>query len=435
MTPVSAPSSAGGGAGRWSAANFAPIKDASLWLVTCLVAFVMSEPAPYELVLVVLVGAAFLGGLPIPRSLAPLVACLVVYMLGGILAVTQVADLDKAPMYMAVSAFLVASSLLYAAVVAAKPERIDLIANALILAGVLSATVGTLAYFKVLPGGGAFLLYDRARGTFEDPNVFGAFLVIPAAIVLRRMLTGSVVRVPYQAAMFGILTVGILLSFSRAAWGLFVIMGLLTVLIALIDTPSPAVKARAMILAALGSGALVMIVLAILATGDAAEIFRQRASLSQSYDVGAYGRFERHWLGFLLATEKPLGIGPLEFWKIYGEDPHNVYLKGFIAYGWLGGISYVVLIAMTYFRLTPILFRRRPWTEVAQALFIVFALYTLLGWIIDTDHWRHMYILIGLAWGIIAAEDRFGAHYDELRWQLPGSTLRQMVSSERDGEP
>ena len=27
-----------------------------------------------------------------------------------------------------------------------------------------------------------FLLYDRARGTFKDPNVLGAFLVLPALV-------------------------------------------------------------------------------------------------------------------------------------------------------------------------------------------------------------------------------------------------------------
>ena len=409
--------------------SLAPVKAGMIWIVTFAIAFVWQEPAPYELLMVVLVAVAFLGGLGIPRSIAPLLACLVIYMLGGMLAVTQVPELDKAPLYMAVSGFLAASSIFYAAIIAANPSRMSLIANALIAAGILTSFIGTLAYFGVLPGSELFLRFDRARGTFEDPNVFGAFLIIPIAFLLRRLLTGSLNELPVTSILLAILTVGVLLSFSRAAWGLLIGVGGLTVLITLIDSPSPRVKLRAMILAALGTAALVLLILAILASGDVADVFRQRASFSQSYDVGAYGRFERHWLGFILATELPLGLGPSEFWKIYGEDPHNVYLKGFIAYGWLGGISYILLIALTFFRFCPILFRRRPWTELAQAVFVVFSLYTLLGWIIDTDHWRHMYMLIGLAWGVIAAEDRWGATYEERNQRYRQRTIGQLVAA------
>ncbi len=30
-----------------------------------------------------------------------------------------------------------------------------------------------------------------------------------------------------------------------------------------------------------------------------------------------------------------------------------------------------------------------------------------LGTVIDTDHWRHLYLLIGLIWGAIALEYRY----------------------------
>jgi len=178
------------------------------------------------------------------------------------------------------------------------------------------------------------------------------------------------------------------------------------------DTPSARTKARALLLTSLAAVGMVVTVLILLAISDVADVFAERATLNQSYDVGAFGRFERHWLGFILATEKPLGIGPGEFWKTYVEDPHNVYLKSFLAYGWIGGLSYIALIVLTFMKWTPILFRPRPWRELSQAYFVVFCLYCLLGWIIDTDHWRHMYLLLGVAWGVVAAEARFGAAHD-----------------------
>ena len=37
-------------------------------------------------------------------------------------------------------------------------------------------------------------------------------------------------------------------------------------------------------------------------------------------------------------------LGPLHFQKIFGQDPHNVYINAFASYGWLGGISYFLLM-------------------------------------------------------------------------------------------
>lgn len=414
MTLLSSTTQAAPPAGL-SNANLSPLKDCGLFLVVCSIVFVMSEPAPYELALIVLVIVSFLFGLALPAVTAPLVGCLVVYILGGVLAVTQVPDLAKAPLYMAVSAFLAASSLFYAAVIAARPERLELIVKALCFAGAVTSLVGCLGYFGLMPSSETFLRYGRAKGTFEDPNVFAAFLLIPLAFTLRRLLTGPLAQLPANALLTGLLTVGVFLSFSRAGWGLLVLLGLATLVITLVDNRSSFVRVRAVMLSLLAIGAGVAIVLTLLAVSDVAEVFRERASLTQSYDVGAYGRFERHWLGFILATEKPLGIGPGEFWKTYVEDPHNIYLKSFLAYGWLGGISYILLISMTFFYWVPILFKARPWVEINQACFVVFCLYCLLGWIIDTDHWRHMYLLFGLAWGLIAAEARFGRFYEAAR--------------------
>ena len=38
----------------------------------------------------------------------------------------------------------------------------------------------------------------------------------------------------------------------------------------------------------------------------------------------------------MMAMEHPLGIGPLVFGTIFGEDTHNIWLKTLMDYGWLG---------------------------------------------------------------------------------------------------
>ncbi len=117
-------------------------------------------------------------------------------------------------------------------------------------------------------------------------------------------------------------------------------------------------------LIAIGLLAVVTIVLAILiilqipGVGD---FFRERARLEQSYDSARLGRFARHWLGMILATQHPLGIGPLEFAPMFGEDTHNIWLKAVLDYGWIGFIAFLTLTFLTLGIGFKLLFRNRPW--------------------------------------------------------------------------
>ena len=47
-------------------------------------------------------------------------------------------------------------------------------------AAVLSALLGTLGYLGSCPGADLFTRYGRAKALFNDPNVFGPFLILPA---------------------------------------------------------------------------------------------------------------------------------------------------------------------------------------------------------------------------------------------------------------
>ena len=54
-----------------------------------------------------------------------------------------------------------------------------------------------------------------------------------------------------------------------------------------------------------------------------------------------------------------------------------------------------------------LLFRDRPWQPYLLCAYVVFVGHVFLGSIIDTDHWRHFYLLIGLVWGAMALEYRY----------------------------
>ena len=52
----------------------------------------------------------------------------------------------------------------------------------------------------------------------------------------------------------------------------------------------------------------------------------------------------------------------------------------------------------------------RPLLAIAFAAFVGNA---LEGAIIDSDHWRHTFLLMGVVWGLIAATERYKAHAGE----------------------
>jgi O-antigen ligase len=136
---------------------------------------------------------------------------------------------------------------------------------------------------------------------------------------------------------------------------------------------------------------------------EVSELLQERASLVQSYDAGPTGRFGRQAQGFLLALDQPWGIGAKQFSKFYfDEDPHNTYLNALVSYGWIGFFAYFSFILISLFRLFQIVIERPELRSISIPVFSTFSVLCLLGFIIDTDHWRHFFLLAGLSWGLIA---------------------------------
>jgi O-antigen ligase len=101
--------------------------------------------------------------------------------------------------------------------------------------------------------------------------------------------------------------------------------------------------------------------------------------------------------------ETPFGVGPLQFAKHFGQDPHNVYLNAFASYGWIGGFAYLSLVLATLYVGFRASLVRTAWQSYLLAGFAAFVGATLEGFVIDTDHWRHYYLLLGLIWGLAGA--------------------------------
>jgi O-antigen ligase len=382
------------------------IASGAVFLGVFLSGFVIDEPAPYDLYMAGLMAVWTLFGLRISRAAAPLLVLLVIMNIGGMIAMTQMSDIASTPLYLSVSLFLAFTAVFFASVTSVQPSLYRLIFLAYVMSAVLTSLLGIAGYFHAFPGAEIFTKYDRAAGAFQDPNVFGPFLVLPGIYLLYLLLTGPVSRMPLLAVPLLIIAAGIFFSFSRGAWGMFGVAAILLTGALFLQSASGKFRLRVVVMTVAAISLLVIAMLVILQLPGVSEMFSSRAQLEQSYDTARLGRFARYTIGFQMALEHPLGIGPLVFGTIFGEDTHDIWLKMLMDYGWLGFVSFLTLTCWTISAGFRILLRDRPWQPYLLCAYVAFIGNIGLGTFIDIDHWRHVYLLLGLIWGAIALEYR-----------------------------
>ena len=131
-----------------------------------------------------------------------------------------------AVIWVLVSVFLSLTAIFFAAMLGTNTEaRLRWLLRGYIAAAVVVSLLAIAGYFGCSAAVGCSCCYSRATGTFKDPNVFAAFLVLPGAA----HPAAHAGRPPFassSAACLLLLIVmgGLFLSFSRAAWGQFVLV-------------------------------------------------------------------------------------------------------------------------------------------------------------------------------------------------------------------
>lgn len=371
---------------------------------------VFSEPSVGD---ALMAGAVF--GLPLLRvmrlggvTLLNLALWLAI-VAAGIGATTLSVTFDTAIKHQLITLFLVMSAVTVAGYVAADPEsRFKLVMDAYVFACLVATAAALAGYFNLLPRAyDLFTEYGRARGTFKDPNVYGAAVAPAVGYLVWTMLRSKPRRALLAAAIAAPLMLGLLVSFSRGAWISTGITIALVVWIGAARTRRKADHLRLAKFAAIGTIGLAAVVFAALQVDKVEALMSERASLSQSYDVGPEGRFGGQRKAVELILDNPLGIGTHTFRDRYHpEEAHNVYLSTFLNAGWIGGLLFIISVGMT----VAVGLAHALRLGALQGAFVVaaaaFAGVAFEGIIIDTDHWRHLFILMGLVWGLADAAPR-----------------------------
>jgi hypothetical protein len=385
------------------------LQRALVWLAGASVAIVFVEPSPYELVTVTAIVIFFATGLRLRLVLMPLLFALIVLNIGYSICAVPFLDRPEIINWIATSWYMAVTVVFFAMVISEDTEaRLDMLRRGMIVGAIIASIAGIAGYFHLVPGGYDLLtLYGRARGTYKDPNVYSAFLILPALFALQSVVSDPLGKSLRSIISLGIISLAILLAFSRAAWGQLVLTSAFMLALMVLTSRSQSQRSRIIVTALVAVAAAVALVVVLLSFSSISDMFKQRASLDQSYDEGRFGRFGRHILGAQMALELPFGIGPLQFHTYFPEDTHNSFLNAFMSGGWISGVCYPALVFVTVIVGFRYIFARVPWQRAYLATFAAFLGTVGEGFIIDTDHWRHFWLMLGVMWGMYVAAERY----------------------------
>jgi hypothetical protein len=386
----------------------AALRERMLLIVLFITVFASSvafiEPSPHDGLMGVLLVFALIAGARLERTLLVPFLLLMIWNVAGMMALLHVPGEEKTVQYTITSIYLAVAALLFAALFAQNSKTMPRLATmriAYIITAVISVFLGALGYFDVHGLGKLFAPIGRASAAFKDPNVYGPFLIWPALFLLDRMVARRIRLI--DAAVLGILLFGLFLSFSRGAWFHFTVSAVVMVMLAFISAPTTRERLRVLALTAIAVGILALFVLFLLSFASIGDMFKERAHLIQSYDVGQGGRFRLQELALNSVLQFPNGMGPFEFARVHGLQQHNVYLQAFLVYGWVGAMAYLLLLLTTVMVGLRTALVRTPWQPYLITALAAFVGEMAEGFVIDTDHWRHFFLMLGMVWGLAAA--------------------------------
>ncbi len=381
--------------------------------------FVKIEPALTDLFGIFAIFLFIRSGLHFSRYLAAPLLLLIIYLVAGLISVIPIdmpgsyAD-NKSPFqYVFVLAYMSITGVFISAYITANPITNYLkIEKAYWIGAVIGSVLGLAIYFQTAPffkeinmlgdnSLGFYLL--RVRGGYKDPNVFSTWLVFPIISMMQALMVGRIRMTLINLGSFSVMLVALLLAFSRGAWIDAVGAAILTILLSVIVTQSSAIRSRLVLLSFVGVIFLAIILIVLLSVPSIENAFLDRFVLVKQYDAGETGRFGNQLNSIPRLLLLPFGFGPYQFQEIFGEAPHNTFLNAFASAGWLGGLAYLLLFFTNVMIGLKLIFSKSKFQMVAIPIYSTLIVMILQGLQIDNEHWRHLYWLMGMGWGLFAA--------------------------------
>ncbi len=359
----------------------------------------------------------FLIGLRIPSGFLIPLFFLTIFLIGNIISAVFVLEPKDSIVYGAVTAYLILSLLLYVCLMYYDYQNLmKYFWSGYLVAPIIATTTGILGFFHLVPFYEIFLENGRASGTFKDPNVYGPFLIPAILYLINKMgdYKGFQKILIIVLALFFVF--GVFISFSRGAIATLIFSAILMLIIKLKLLNSYYTFVKYIFVGSLAFISLVIVLsISVMNTDKLSYMFDLRAKVLHDYDVDDGGRFSKQELAVQLALEHPLGIGPGMAGEVMDMVPHNVYLLVLVENGFIGFIGWVGFFLYTLFYSYRFLRRQKYIPMDFLPIYATLIGLVLSSFIIDSIHWRSLYVLFGILWGIMLAAEVHERSYMENR--------------------
>ena len=361
-------------------------------------AFVFIEPAPVDLLTMLLVPIALFGRrLAIPAGSSFALVSVASFALANLISLPLAGYPDVALRFLAITTYLVISWVFVVGVSGKLGERaVRLVMLGWSWGAVLTVIPAIASYFGAFPFAERLAYAGRLHALFKDANVLGAWLVAPTVWATSRLVSlERSQRLPWAIVLI-VCGFGVLLTYSRGAW---ISVGVaLLLFFALRMVAYGSARARVMTLLAVPV-AIVLLAIALdrLANVTVVQDMLTQRLGPQHYDVD---RFATQEDALQVALERPFGIGPGQVEKTFVRAAHNAYVRAFVENGYLGGLALVLIWFGSLLRAAWLAIDSRdPALQTAMAVVAgCMAAICVESLVIDSVHWRHAWLLAGLAW-------------------------------------
>jgi O-antigen ligase len=368
-------------------------QEAAMALGFALLGVVLVEPAPADLVFFVVIAAALVTGrLRGQRVSAAAVGIVGVFLALNLVSAVEVVDYERALTFFATTAYVAVLALWLMGWVSNR-RRAKVAAGGYVVAAALSTSLGLAALFVPLPGRDLMVFEDRVQALFKDPNVFGPFLVPAALILVEETLTPRLfgLRRLWKGLLLTLLMLGLIFSASRGAWvNLALGAGVLLLVMAL--RRGGGRKVLLALVLALVAGVLVAGAVSISGSGD----FLSDRARVQSYDAD---RFGAQAAGLEPAQRYPFGVGPGQFELVAPISAHSTYVRVFAEQGLPGILAFFALFLFTLGAAVANAVAGRDTYGIGSAALLgAWCGLLVNSFVIDTLHWRHLWVVAALIW-------------------------------------
>jgi hypothetical protein len=372
------------------------------------------EPSPYDFVALIAIPLWLVGGFKIRSVQLVILVLWVIYTLCGFTALIPYWNQPGAPgepsplTYQIQSLYLICTTCCFTLYFGEYTlHRAHLCIKAFTIGALLSALVSILSYFDIAGLGVSLITVEgRVSGTFKDPNVFGTYLILGTTYLFQYLL---IAKTKWRLTLIfplALLLVGTFISYSRGSWGSTIVSLTLLTFATFVTVRDRATKRRIVLTTFFFVVLAVLLFAIILSQEKIREFFLWRIS-AHEYDEGPTGRFGNQQHAIPMLANLPWGFGPLRFRDYFGLEPHNSYIGAFANDGWLGGLTWIVIVVMTNFVGFRLMFARSPVQRISQVVWPTLFVGLVQGFQIDIDHWRQIFLFFGMIWGFEAARQRY----------------------------